>query len=271
MTTTPPSSAGLVKGVVLLAPSGLIREQHFGWMGKMMRKWWFPDGLSGWILRRRVKGAYSGVSNPTSSSSSSSSSKDNQNEDQVQLDSELITTIPASPITNQDTDIKVSFDDSLISPSIPYTTVGQVMHWQTHQHHGYANAFASSIMHASVSGRGDTWRKLWGSGGFCGDGIIWGKGEDSKSKSKREKILVVVGDCDDVILAEELKEDLEGVVGSIGAEGEDDGNGDCKGDGKKGIRFEEKIVWKVVEGAGHEFPITKGEEVARFIGEFLSG
>ncbi|CAD6448354.1 a6ac5370-3514-4482-85c0-b1352636abbf [Sclerotinia trifoliorum] len=249
---------GLVKDVILLAPSGLIREYHFGWMGKMMRKWWVPDGLAEWILRRRVRGGYSGVSNPVSSSSSS---KDIQNENQQgQLDSELITIIPASPIAKQD--IKVSFDDSLISPSIPYTTVGQVMRWQTNQHHGYANAFASSIMHASVSGRSDTWRKLWGS---CGDSIM----REKVKNSKREKILVVVGEFDDVILAEELKEDLKGVVESIWAGAGADGDGD--GDGKKSMQFEEKIMWKVVEGAGHEFPITRGEEVAGYIGEFLFG
>ncbi|TEY40327.1 hypothetical protein BOTCAL_0438g00070 [Botryotinia calthae] len=30
---------GMVREVVLLAPAGLIREEHFGWKGKMMRMW----------------------------------------------------------------------------------------------------------------------------------------------------------------------------------------------------------------------------------------
>ncbi|KAJ8070033.1 hypothetical protein OCU04_000434 [Sclerotinia nivalis] len=242
---------GMVKDVILLAPSGLIREEHFGWMGKAMRKWWFPDGLWGWILRRRVRGAYRVVSNLLSSL------KDKRNEDQGQVDSELIMTIPASsPIANTDT--RMSFDDTPISPSIPYTTIGQVMHWQTHQHHGYANAFASSIMYASVSGRGDTWRGLWGPWAPCHSSIT----QEKIKNSQREKILVVLGECDDVILAEELKEDLEEVVENIAV-----GVG---GDGEGSMGFEERIVWKVVEGAGHEFPITRGEEVAGFIRRFLN-
>ncbi|KAF7879133.1 hypothetical protein EAF04_000332 [Stromatinia cepivora] len=258
---------GLVRDVVLLAPSGLIREEHFGWMGRVMRRWWFPDGLWGWILRRRVRGAYRGVSNPRSSSSASlpacgSDFGDQQNENQGQLDSELITAIPASnasPIANTDTE--ASFDDTPISPSLPHTTIGQVMHWQTHQHQGYANAFASSIMHASISGRTNTWRGLWGPWEPCRNII----NQEKSKNSKREKILVLVGECDDVIVAEELKEDLEVVVESIG------GGGDGDGDGGRSMGFEERIVWKVVKGAGHQFPITRGGEVAGFIGKFLLG
>ncbi|ESZ99179.1 hypothetical protein SBOR_0437 [Sclerotinia borealis F-4128] len=247
----------MVRGVVLLAPGGLIREERFGWKGKVMRKWWFPDGLWGWILRRRVRGAYEEVSSSLSTSPSSSLRASdsefkpgNHVENRAQVDSELIMAVPSSfssPVASTDT--KISFDDTPISPSLPYITVGQVMRWQTQQHRGYANAFASSIMYASISGCGEKWMGLW----EARSGSVM----QQESNVKREKILVVVGEWDDVVVVKELKEDLEGVVGSIGA-----------GNVGSGV-FDERVVWKVLEGAGHEFPITRGEEVAGIIGEFL--
>lgn len=239
----------MVGDVVLLAPGGLIREEHFGWKGKVMRKWWFPNELCGWILRRRVRALYEDVQDslspsPNSLRASVSRSNENQVENQRQVDSELITVIPASsPAANVDT--RISFDDTPISPLLPYITVGQVMRWQTHQHLGYANAFASSIMYASISGCEETWKQLWSPRSGC---VKEDKGKDIR----RENVLVIVGQWDDVIVAEELREDLEVVVNDIG----------------HGV-FDEKVVWKVVQGAGHEFPITRGEEVAEMIGKFL--
>ncbi|KAF7892986.1 uncharacterized protein EAF02_000524 [Botrytis sinoallii] len=245
----------MVKDVILLAPAGLIREEHFGWKGKMMRKWWFPDGLWGWILRRRVSGSYDTVPSPSSSPSTSlqisdPQADDKQYESQAQVDSELTTAVPASSAaTNADT--RLSFDDTPISSLLPHITVGQVMRWQKQQHRGYTNAFASSIMYASISGRKETYKELWGS-------WVSSVGAEKSEHNKRKKILIMVGEHDDVIVAEELKEDLKtAVMERFGAR--DDGSD----------IFDEKIVWKSIESAGHEFPITRGEEVASFIGEFI--
>ncbi|QSZ28540.1 hypothetical protein DSL72_003038 [Monilinia vaccinii-corymbosi] len=240
----------MVTNVILLAPGGLIREQRFGWKGRVMRKWWFPDALWGWILRRRVNRAYKGALSPPPSSSSSPlqasdlALDDKEDENQGQVDSELTTAIPSSSLA------KISFDDTPISPSLPYITVGEVMRWQTQRHQGYANAFASSIIYASISGREETWRRLWGS---RGGKII----RDENRLRIREKILVVVGEWDDVVVAEELKEDLVRLTDNI----------DAKDD--RHWNFDERVIWEVVKGAGHEFPITKGEEVAGLVAKFI--
>ncbi|TGO18860.1 hypothetical protein BTUL_0007g00790 [Botrytis tulipae] len=245
----------MVKGVILLAPAGLIREEHFSWKGKMMRKWWFPDGLWGWILRRRVSGSYDTEPSPSSPPPTPPQIPDpkadnKQYESQGQVDSELTTAVPASSAaTNADT--RLSFDDTPISSLLPRITVGQVMRWQTQQHRGYANAFASSIMYASISGRKETYKGLWGPRASS-------VGEEQSENNEREKILIIVGEHDDVIIAEELKEDLKtAVMERFGTR--DDGSD----------IFDEKITWKVIESAGHEFPITRGEEVASCIGKFL--
>ncbi|RAL63175.1 hypothetical protein DID88_004254 [Monilinia fructigena] len=160
----------MVQSVVLLAPGGLIREEQFGWKGKIMRKWWFPDALWGWILRGRVSGAYKGAPNSLPSLSSSLPTtdldlNDKEGENQGQVNSEFSTAIPSSSLARR-TDTRISFDDTPISPSLPHITVGEVMCWQTQRHRGYANAFASSIMYASISGCEETWRRLWGSRDF---------------------------------------------------------------------------------------------------------
>ncbi|KAI9650307.1 hypothetical protein NHQ30_000320 [Ciborinia camelliae] len=168
-----------------------------------------------------------------------------------QVDSELTTAAPCyTPAANTDT--RISFDDTPISSLRPYITVGQVMRWQTQQHWGYANAFASSIMYASISGRGEKWVELWGP---RGGSLI--QEETSFKRRATDKILVMVGDWDDVIIAEEVKEDSNMVIGSIGAEDE------------WSEWFDERVVWRMVRGAGHEFLITRGEEVAGLIGKIL--
>ena len=243
---------GMVREVVLLAPGGLIREEHFGWKGKMMRMWWFPDGLWAWILRRRVSGAYDNMPNspsplPTSLQTSDPQVEDKQYKNQGQVDSELATAVPASSHSTSSA-TRLSFDDTPISSLLPHITVGQVMRWQTTQHRGYANAFASSIMHASISGREETYKSLWGRS----------EKQEKKEHHKREKILIIVGEDDDVIVAKELREDLNMVVGERFGSRDDEAEA-----------FDRRIAWKVIENAGHEFPLTRGEEVAGLIGKFL--
>jgi len=64
-----------------------------------------------------------------------------------------------------------------------------------------------------------------------------------KLREREGKVLIIGGKTDPVIVAEELRVDVMKVVG------------------------EDKVVWKVVDGA-HEFPITTTEEVVREISAF---
>ncbi|KAK6614035.1 alpha beta hydrolase family [Botrytis cinerea] len=201
----------------------------FPGMGKMMRMWWFPDGLWAWILRRRVSGAYDNMPNspsplPTSLQTSDPHVEDKQYKNQGQVDSELATAVPASSHSTSSA-TRLSFDDTPISSLLPHITVGQVMRWQTTQHRGYANASEK---------------------------------QEKKEHHKREKILIIVGEDDDVIVAKELREDLNMVVGERFGSRDDEAEA-----------FDRRIAWKVIENAGHEFPLTRGEEVAGLIGKFL--
>lgn len=84
------------------------------------------------------------------------------------------------------------------------------------------------------------------------------KSKKKKEHHKREKTLIIVGEDDDVIVAKELREDLNMVVGERFGSRDDEAEA-----------FDRRIAWKVIENAGHEFPLTRGEEVAGLIGKFL--
>jgi pimeloyl-ACP methyl ester carboxylesterase len=40
----------MVKGLVLLAPSGLIRNHHFGWRSRVLYSSWVPEAVVLWIV-----------------------------------------------------------------------------------------------------------------------------------------------------------------------------------------------------------------------------
>lgn len=63
------------------------------------------------------------------------------------------------------------------------------------------------------------------------------------SSSKKSKILIIAGETDTTIIPGELKEDAEASLGK------------------------ENIAWKDIAG-GHDFPITKPEEVIMIIADF---
>jgi hypothetical protein len=112
-----------------------------------------------------------------------------------------------------------SFESAPLSKNRPRVTVADAVQWQIDNHEGFVRSFMSSIKNASIEGRQETWRKL-------------GKRED--------KVLIIAGKMDSVIVPRELREDAEEAAGR------------------------EKVEWREIEG-GHEFPITRAEDVVREI------
>ncbi|RDW74077.1 hypothetical protein BP5796_07519 [Coleophoma crateriformis] len=112
-----------------------------------------------------------------------------------------------------------TFADTSLSKTRPGVTVGAAVQWQVENHQAFVRAFVSSIQHSSISGRADTWKKL----GF-----------------RQDKVLIIAGSTDPVIVPAELEEDAKAAIG------------------------DDKVEWLVIEG-GHEFPITAAGEVTEQI------
>ncbi|KAG0651040.1 hypothetical protein D0Z07_2506 [Hyphodiscus hymeniophilus] len=106
-------------------------------------------------------------------------------------------------------------------------SVASAVQWQVDFHEGFIRSFVSSIKYASVERKPETLTS-WGKLGL-----------------RKDKVLIIAGSTDVLIVASELEVDAKDVIGA--------GN----------------VDWRVIEG-GHEFPITCGEEVVERISEIWS-
>lgn len=191
----------LVTSLVLMAPGGLIRPQHFNWSSRIL---FFtdllPDWAVEWIMRRRLEREVRGT------------------RDGVVVDAE----IPRTSNQLAGTQDPV-FEDTLISPrGRPGVTIGDVVDWQLMNHAGFVKSFVSSMRYAPIMKREETWRKL---------------------RMREDKVLIVIGSTDSIILADELYEDATACIG------------------------EENVEWRVVD-CGHEFPIKEAPECLKILEDF---
>ncbi|KAL3419338.1 alpha beta hydrolase family [Phlyctema vagabunda] len=109
----------------------------------------------------------------------------------------------------------VDFESAPLSKARPGATVGAAVQWQLESHEGFVRAFISSLQHASITGKQEVWRML---------GL------------RSDRVMIIAGSTDSVIVPAELEVDATAAVGS------------------------EHVDFKVIEG-GHEFPITRALEV----------
>jgi pimeloyl-ACP methyl ester carboxylesterase len=114
-------------------------------------------------------------------------------------------------------------DFAPLSRARPDLTVMQAVQWQLRNHRGFVPAFLSSIRFAPITGQEASWRRLRDAG--------------------TAKILLVAGREDPIVLAREIREDAEALLG------------------------EGRVVYREVDAA-HDFPITDSAEVVGAILEF---
>ncbi|TVY24882.1 Serine hydrolase-like protein [Lachnellula hyalina] len=189
------SFPNLVRGLVLLAPSGLIRKNHFGWQSRLLYSGLLPTSLLETLIRRRLGGG----------SSNASSVKQDDLEKAVQEEMKG--------------NSSQGFDNTPLNKDHPSITVGGATDWQLANHEGFVRSFVSSIRFASIEYVQGRWRNL---------GRL------------KEKIIIMAGETDPIIIADELHKDSKEEIGA------------------------EKVEFKVIRG-GHEFPIARPDEVVEEI------
>jgi hypothetical protein len=108
-------------------------------------------------------------------------------------------------------------------PGNPHSTVSNVVDWQILHHRGFVPAFISSIRYAPIHNQHHRWRVV-------AQNIANGVGN-------LKEVRMVLGETDPIIVADELVEDAKEILG--------EGN----------------VRVRLVEGAGHEVPINRAEEV----------
>ncbi|KAJ4340386.1 hypothetical protein N0V95_007526 [Ascochyta clinopodiicola] len=175
----------LIKGLILIAPGGLIRTSHTTWKSRLL---YSTSGLlpEPWIESLVAKRLYTGPEEARS--------------------------IEPEPDTVENAEVKrASRGDAVYAsshhallPDNPHSTVGAVVDWQIAHHEGFVPAFISSIRYAPVHGEHERWRVL-------GRNIDEGVGG-------LKKVHVVLGETDPIIVKEELMEDARECLGEDNVE-----------------------------------------------------
>ncbi|KAK3956263.1 alpha/beta-hydrolase [Pseudoneurospora amorphoporcata] len=236
----------MIRSLVLVASGGLIRSEHVSRRSRILySKGVLPEPLLRWLVRRRI------TPQPATTTS------------EAKMASEVVATTTTATTTseqstkkhhkNSDASGGDSFDNAVLSPHRPNSTVSSVMAWQVQHQQGFLTAFMSSIRHAPIYEQREDWMKL---GQLLAArrkaSSASGADEDEESVGGRSlpgllggKVLLVLGSTDPVIVKEELIHDAISVLGEDGFEA-------------------------VVLDCGHEIVMTRGEEVAGLAAGFWS-
>jgi pimeloyl-ACP methyl ester carboxylesterase len=130
----------LVRGLVLLAPSGMLRPHHVSLQSRFLYSGIMPESLLRWIVRRRL-----GVA------SAPDDTQTPQDPGMAAVGEEI-----------RGTDSSQS-KGPLLSVMRPHATAAGAVKWQLDYHKGFVGSFVSSMQYATIAQTKETidsWRRL---------------------------------------------------------------------------------------------------------------
>ncbi|KKY33880.1 putative rab proteins geranylgeranyltransferase component a [Diaporthe ampelina] len=164
----------LVRSLVLVAPSGLLKRSDISWSTRWLySRFWPAERLLHQFYRRRLEPKYT------------------------------------APEEGSDGDGKKTgdpWDDAIISPGRPIVTVASITSWHLRYHQGFVPAIISSLRYGPIYERYDEWRKLGSMLSARRDnlrlpGLIGGK------------VLLIFGSSDQIVQKDKIMSDMEGILG----------------------------------------------------------
>ncbi|GAB7338352.1 hypothetical protein MBLNU457_4655t1 [Dothideomycetes sp. NU457] len=183
----------IVHSLVLIAPSGLLRDSQIHWTSRLMYGDLLPKPLVTWLVRRRLRG---GTFSSPSKSANPEATPGNAVAAEVPGDSR-----PAHHPDSQ----------APLFPNRPSVSVADAVAWQVKHHQGFIPAFVSSIKHAPIREEHERWRTV---------GRRLQRQRTNPQSSERAveglhrgKVLMILGMSDNVIVANETSQDAKGVLG----------------------------------------------------------
>jgi pimeloyl-ACP methyl ester carboxylesterase len=220
----------LIDHLVLIAPGGLIRKSHISWTSRALYARILPERLIQWLVAGRLR---------------TGPQKKRGREPDADADADM--EVKGGRSSNP-----VYLSSSLpLLPDRPRSTVSEVVDWQIDHHPGFIPSFISSIRYAPIHGQQARWEiigyRLSRQRIMRRDTIQAGEAkrkEAERSGLERGKVLMILGERDPIIVAEEVEEDAKEVFGEDG------------------------VDIRVVKGTGHEVPIERADEVASLIEQF---
>ncbi|MCJ1351521.1 MAG: hypothetical protein MMC33_001505 [Icmadophila ericetorum] len=171
----------LVSNLVLIAPSGLIRDYHLGKVNRILyAEGNLPEILLEWLVARRLG------SGPLRSEAVKDKGID-AGVEAAAIDSEIPDKVTAK-----------------LSRSYPGLDVAKSVVWQVQKHKGFTKAFISSIRHGPIGRQYEDWRRI---GERMSEDKVTGRVDPNK------KVLIVLGKTDSIIFHDELIEDATALLG----------------------------------------------------------
>ncbi|QDS68614.1 hypothetical protein FKW77_001286 [Venturia effusa] len=181
----------LVASLVIIAPSGILREHHIAWQSKILfsTEGFLPESLIHWLVKRRMA---EGPPTPDKKHDSSAT-------DAVKAETG---NAHANPLKKA---------DAPLFPHLPTVTIGGAVQWQIQNHAGFLPAFISAIRHAPITAQHPYWRKI-------GERLTAQKVNSADAQAMnnglwRSKVLMILGSTDPIIIKQETEEDAEACLG----------------------------------------------------------
>lgn len=205
----------LVDSLVLFAPAGLLRPHHISRQSRIIySEGIIPEPVLHRLIRARLR---TPLAAPP--------------KDKANNTNKAGRVVDATDAVQAEVNLE-SNSQAVLSKHRPHVTVEAAVAHQLDHHPGFVPAFISSIRNGPIRHEHDRWR-------IIGERL---RRANEAEGSTRNKVLIVCGATDPIIIRRELEEDATEVLG---------GN----------VEF-------VVLDAGHEVPVTKGDQVAEAVLDF---
>lgn len=207
-----------VESLVLVAPAGLLRGSRVAWWSRMVYGGFLPRGMVERMVKKRLVGGSQRQRQPEETS--------------------------VGILKSAEAEAPVVSDElgGGLFPGRPAFSVATSVAWQADVHPGFVASFISSIQNSPISAQQPRWR------------IIASRLDEQRSNPndtvaarqglREGKVLILLGDEDSVIVADEVSEDAREAMGDA------------------------NVQIEVLAG-GHDLPIAGVESCARAIGDFL--
>ncbi|KAF2437030.1 alpha/beta-hydrolase, partial [Tothia fuscella] len=177
----------LVSSLIVIAPSGLLRESHIAWQSKILysTEGILPESLVQWLVRRRLGGGSASA--------------------------------PATSGVEEKTGVEDALaaergdGDGVAFPRRPLVNIEAAVQWQLDTHVGFIPAFISSIRHAPIQNQHHHWKTIGAR--LTAQKANSDDGNATNNGLERSKVLMILGRKDSVIVKREVEVDAEECLG----------------------------------------------------------
>lgn len=172
-----------VRGLVLVAPGGLIRTSHISMTSKMLyHSSWMPE----WMVRKLVASRlWTGA----------------RADDSVERAPATVEHAETTTTSKGESSSSAVYTSSnyILLPGSPSSTVSGIVDWQIENHPGFVPAFISTIRHGPIHEQHHRWEVI--------------RENMTKKRSLLREVWIVLGETDPIIVWDEIAEDAKTVLG----------------------------------------------------------